>query len=136
MLAGQGQIIFITGEAGSGKTVLVHEFIRRAQETSTNLVVASGNCNAHTGAGDPYLPFREILSLLTGDIEIKWNQGMLTQESASRLWTLLPTSVQVLAEFGPDLINTFIPGATLTARPLAGLPRTGVIRYHLLEPDG
>jgi ABC-type oligopeptide transport system substrate-binding subunit/DNA-binding SARP family transcriptional activator len=116
MLIGQGQVIFITGEAGSGKTVLVHEFIRRAQETSTNLVVASGNCNAHTGAGDPYLPFREILSLLTGDIEVKWNQGMLTQESASRLWALLPTSVQTLVDFGPDLINTFVPGATLTTR--------------------
>jgi ABC-type oligopeptide transport system substrate-binding subunit/DNA-binding SARP family transcriptional activator len=116
MLIGQGQVIFITGEAGSGKTVLVHEFIRRAQEISTNLVVASGNCNAHTGSGDPYLPFREILSLLTGDIELKWNQGMLTQESANRLWALLPISVQALVDFGPDLINTFIPGAALTSR--------------------
>lgn len=73
-LAGQGQVAFVVGEAGSGKTALVTEFARQAQEAhgdpSTGsgqaLVVTIGNCNAQTGIGDPYLLFREILAHLTG----------------------------------------------------------------------
>ncbi|MBN1991870.1 MAG: AAA family ATPase, partial [Anaerolineae bacterium] len=115
-LVGQGQVVFITGEAGSGKTALIQEFARRAQETTPNLLVTPGNCNAHIGSGDPYRPFREILGLLTGDIEPKWNQGAITPENAGRLWNLFPASVQALLEFGPDLIDTFIPRLTLSSR--------------------
>jgi hypothetical protein len=62
-LASNGRVVFIIGEAGSGKTTLIQEFTRRAQELHPDLIVASGNCNAYTGVGDPYLPFREILGL-------------------------------------------------------------------------
>ena len=74
-LAGQGQVCFMTGEAGAGKTALVTEFARRAQETHDDLLVAIGMCNAQTGAGDPYLPFRQILNMLTGDVEAHSAQG-------------------------------------------------------------
>jgi predicted ATPase len=30
--AGRGQTVFVAGEAGAGKSALVHEFVRRAQE--------------------------------------------------------------------------------------------------------
>ena len=60
-LSGEGQVAFVTGEAGSGKTALLQEFSRLSQEEYPDLVVASGNCNAHTGIGDPYLPFREVM---------------------------------------------------------------------------
>ncbi|NIP18270.1 MAG: AAA family ATPase, partial [Xanthomonadales bacterium] len=80
-----GRVVFVTGEAGSGKTALVQEFTRRAQEAHADLVVASGNCNAYTGIGDPYLPFREILELLTGDVEARWAAGAMTREHARRL---------------------------------------------------
>jgi ABC-type oligopeptide transport system substrate-binding subunit/predicted ATPase len=118
-LSGEGQVAFVTGEAGSGKTALIHEFARRAQETVPDLVVAIGNCNAHTGLGDPYLPFREILGLLTGDVEARYAQGTITQENARRLWAALPASLQALVEVGPDLVDSFIPGTTLTARVAA-----------------
>ncbi len=68
-LAGKGGIVFISGEAGDGKTVLVRLSLRQSQAQHPELIVATGNCNAYTGMGDPYLPFREILELLTGDIE-------------------------------------------------------------------
>jgi predicted ATPase len=64
-LASQGQVVFVTGEAGAGKTALVTEFTRRAEDAHADLLVALGNCNAQTGIGDPYLPFREVLGLLT-----------------------------------------------------------------------
>jgi len=118
-LSGQGQVAFVTGEAGSGKTALVQEFARRAQESQADLVVASGYCNAHTGIGDPYLPFREVLSLLTGDVEARSAAGAITREHASRLWTLIPIAIQALLDTGPDLIDTFIPGSALVTRAAA-----------------
>jgi len=66
-LASQGQVCFVVGEAGSGKTALVTEFARRAEKAHPDFIVALGNCSAQTGIGDPYLPFREILALLTGE---------------------------------------------------------------------
>jgi Cdc6-like AAA superfamily ATPase len=116
MLSGKGQILFVEGEAGSGKTALIQEFARRAQESQADLIVATGKCNAHTGIGDPYLPFIEILGLLTGDVEAKWLAGIITRDHAQRLWNLLPHSAGAIADKGPDLINIFVPGMELVAR--------------------
>src|SRR5690242_3375306 len=65
-LLGHGQVAFVTGEAGSGKTALISAFIDRARQAHEDLLVAMGNCNAQSGIGDPYLPFREVLAVLTG----------------------------------------------------------------------
>src|SRR6266508_2528306 len=67
--SGAGQILFIIGEAGRGKTMLVQEFARQAQAADAELLVVSGSSNAHTGTGDPYLPFREALTMLSGEVE-------------------------------------------------------------------
>jgi DNA-binding SARP family transcriptional activator/predicted ATPase len=121
-LAVQGRVVFVTGEAGSGKTTLVQEFTRRAQEAHADLIVASGNCNAYTGIGDPYLPFREILELLTGDVEARWAAGAMTREHARRLWNTLPLTAQALVEAGRDLVDTFVPGPGLVERAVAYAP--------------
>jgi adenylate cyclase len=115
-LAGQGQVCFVTGEAGSGKTSLVSEFARRAQDQHHDLIVAAGQADAETGSGDPYLPFREVLALLTGDVEAKLSQGAITQENATRLRTILALSGEALVECGADLIGAFVPGAALAMR--------------------
>jgi predicted ATPase len=121
-LAGQGRVVFVTGEAGSGKTALVQEFARRAEDAHVDLVVASGNCNAHTGIGDPYLPLREVLGLLTGDVQARWAAGAITRPHARRLWNMLPLAVQALVEAGPDLIDTFVPRAALQERAMMAAP--------------
>jgi adenylate cyclase len=110
-LSSQGQVCFVTGEAGSGKTALVTEFARRVQERHGDLVAAIGQCDAHTGIGDPYLPFREVLCQLTGDVEGKLARGAITQENASRLRKLVVVSGQILVEVAPDLVGLFVPGA-------------------------
>jgi predicted ATPase len=115
-LAGQGQVCFVTGEAGSGKTTLVTEFARRAQDQHEKLIVAVGQADAETGAGDPYLPFREVLGQLTGDVEAKLGQGAITQENANRLRRILALSGESLVECGADLIGVFVPGAALALR--------------------
>jgi predicted ATPase/DNA-binding SARP family transcriptional activator len=121
-LTGQGQVVFVTGDAGQGKTALIREFARRAQAAHPDLVVASGHGNAHIGIGDPYLPFREILALLTGDVEARWTAGAITRDRARRLWYALPLAVQALVEAGPDLIDLFVPGAALVKRAVAFAP--------------
>jgi hypothetical protein len=73
----------------------------------------------HTGLGDPYLPFREILGMLTGDVESRWAAGAITKEHARRLWRLFPFTAEAIMEFGPELINTFIPAVTLLNRARA-----------------
>jgi predicted ATPase len=138
-LSGQGRVAFVTGEAGSGKTALVQEFTRRAQQAHTGLIAASGNCNAYTGIGDPYLPWREILGLLTGDVQARWAAGAMTEEHARRLWDTLPLATQVLVEAGPELIGTFIPRAALLERAVASTQRAGradwLTRLHALGED-
>ena len=112
-LAGQGQVAFIVGEPGAGKTALLQEFTKRAQVVHQNLVVAVGNCNAQTGVGQPYLPFREALGLLTGDLEAKLAEGMISLENASRVRKLLARSGLIILEVAPELIDVLVPGGKL-----------------------
>ncbi|MGB3716163.1 MAG: BTAD domain-containing putative transcriptional regulator, partial [Candidatus Promineifilaceae bacterium] len=121
-LNGQGRVVFVTGETGCGKTALVQEFTRLAQGDHHDLVVASGNCNAQTGIGDPYLPFREILGLLTGDVEARWDAGTISGEHARRLWNTLPLTAEAIIVSSPYLIDTLIPGSALLDRALAYAP--------------
>jgi adenylate cyclase len=115
-MAGQGQVCFVMGDAGSGKTALVREFTRRAQEQHEDLLVAVGQGDAETGAGDAYLPFREVLGQLTGDVEADVARGTITKENASRLRSFLHLSLRALVEVGPDLIGIFVPGAGLAVQ--------------------
>jgi predicted ATPase len=115
-LAGRGRAAFVTGDAGSGKTALLHAFSRRAEDLHEDVIVATGNCNAYTGTGDPYSPFRQILSLLTGDVEAGWAAGVITRERARRLWSALPATARAIVEHGPDLIDAFVPGRALLER--------------------
>jgi adenylate cyclase len=118
-LGAQGRVVFVIGDAGRGKSALVQEFARRAQRMHADLIVAGGNCNAYTGVGDPYLPFREILGLLTGDVKARWTVGAIGREHAQRLWSFTPKSAQAVARTGSDLIDVFVPGPALLARAAA-----------------
>jgi DNA-binding SARP family transcriptional activator/tetratricopeptide (TPR) repeat protein len=131
-LAGQGRVAFVSGTAGSGKTALLTRFSQHAMSRHPQLVAAGGSCNAHAGTGDPYLPFREILQLLSGEIEAHRAGGSLSPEHARRLWALLPATVQALLTFGPDLVGTFVPGEPLLRRIQAFSP-DGMARWARLE---
>ena len=138
-LAGQGRVAFVSGQAGSGKTALLARFAQQAMARHPDLVAAGGNCNAHAGVGDPYLPFREILQLLSGEIEAHRAGGSLSPEHARRLWALLPTTARALMEMGPDLVGTFVPGEPLLRRLQAFAP-DGTARWErlgaLVRPEG
>lgn len=118
----EGQVLFIEGEAGQGKTALMDEFSRRAQAKHSDLIITRGNCNAHSGMGDPYLPFREIMGMLTGNIESMFKSGRITTDHAQRLWELMPRSVDAILDKAPSLLNIFIHGDTLLNRVNTAMP--------------
>ncbi len=120
-LAGQGGGTLVTGEAGAGKTALLDEFARQAAEAHGELIVLHGRCNAYGGVGDSYLPFREMLQTLAGDVEGKRAGGTLSVDQAQRAWEALPTVGAALVAHGPDLIDTLVPGEALLRR-LEGFP--------------
>ncbi len=130
-LAGRGGVAIIVGETGGGKTALLEEFARRAGQAHPGLIALRGRCSAHAGVGDPYLPFREILQMLAGDVEGKRASGMLSPEQVRRVWQALPVVGAALVEHGPDLLDSFLPGEALLRR-LEGFPfQPGPTHWHI-----
>lgn len=113
---GKASVCFVSGEPGAGKTTLVEHFAHRLEVERPDAVVARGGCNAQAGTGEPYLPFREILAQLTGDVWDDLEQGRMSEENASRLRRLASASVQAFVESGPDLLDLLVPGGSLLAR--------------------
>ncbi len=119
---GSGRVIFLVGQAGSGKSVLLHAFERDAVDRMPGLVVARGSCNGYWGAGDPFLPFRQILGQLVGDVEIDWARGLLSPSEAAQLWRGVPGAVEAILDHGPYLLDTMVDTETLIARFERGFP--------------
>ena len=62
-LSGQRQVVFVTGEAGIGKTALVEGFLAEVGESNT-LRIGCGQCVEQYGAGEAYLPVLDALGRL------------------------------------------------------------------------
>lgn len=112
-LSGAGQACFVSGQAGTGKTALVRHFVQQAQASHPQIIVTMGTCNAQIGIGDPYLPFREALTMLTDEVAAQQAAGRISPENTNRVRTILARSVQVLVEVAPELVGLFVPGASL-----------------------
>jgi tetratricopeptide (TPR) repeat protein len=61
--SGQRQVVFVTGEAGIGKTTVVETFLKGATQLQ-GIFIARGQCLEHYGAGEPFLPVLEGISRL------------------------------------------------------------------------
>lgn len=92
---GESRVVFVAGEAGLGKTTLLEAFAARATAGGADVLYAHGQCIAHYGPGEPYLP---VLDAMT---------GLLTREGAKARDLLerhAPTWLQQMPGFvdGPD----------------------------------
>ena len=61
--AGQRQLLFLSGEAGIGKTAVLDTFLARAA-SDPELLLARGACLEHYGAAEAYLPVLEAFGRL------------------------------------------------------------------------
>jgi tetratricopeptide (TPR) repeat protein len=103
------EVRLVTGSAGAGKTVLVEEFIRRSVDRNNSLVAGFGRCNSHTGLGDPYAPFKEVLGLLLGNLPETATAVGISSQNAARLGDRSNETGLALVEHAPDLIGSIAP---------------------------
>ena len=62
-LEGERRLVFVTGDAGIGKTAIVESLLAGMADTG-RLAIARGQCVEHRGVGEPYLPFLDALGRL------------------------------------------------------------------------
>jgi DNA-binding SARP family transcriptional activator len=132
-LGGRGGMAFISGGPGQGKTALLGEFTRQVLDTHRNLLVAAGYCSAISGVGNPYMPFRQALSMLTGDVEGRWAASLISRNHARRLWSAMPVVIPALLGTGPSLIGTLLSGEVLLRRMKGALIDQPEWQDHLQE---
>jgi serine/threonine protein kinase/tetratricopeptide (TPR) repeat protein len=135
--AGRGQIAFVVGEAGVGKSRLLHEFRARIRDTAARVLPA--RCNSYGGLS-PYLPFVEILKAGLGLQEDA--RPFNVEEVAARIRAIdpslepfVPLYLHALAiaadayplpgHFRGDLLQSAVPEAlaAILARLVADGPR-------------
>ncbi len=112
---GRGRVGLVRGEEGRGKSTLMGELCRRAAADG-RFVYAVGSCNAQSGAGDPYLPFRELLSQLAGELKTHETAGEQTRAHVRRVEGLAPLVASAIVNRGPHLVGSFVSGAELLER--------------------
>jgi DNA-binding winged helix-turn-helix (wHTH) protein len=61
---GRRQIVFVSGEAGIGKTALIDEFLAQAMHRHPDVMVGRGQCVEQRGPAEAYLPVLDMLGHL------------------------------------------------------------------------
>jgi DNA-binding winged helix-turn-helix (wHTH) protein/tetratricopeptide (TPR) repeat protein len=82
-LSGTPQLVFVTGEAGIGKTTVIEHFLA---SSIARIVIAYGQCVEQYGQSEPYLPILEALN------------AVCRQQGESALTVLANTAPDWLAE--------------------------------------
>lgn len=113
-LAGERQTVFVTGEAGIGKTTLVEAFLQLSAQTPGTLVV-QGQCLEHFGSAEPYLPVLDGFSRLC------------RSSLSARAGTGTPV-LEILRERAPSWLAHISPLASSSETPAVSAPRERMLR--------
>src|SRR5919106_869553 len=116
VVGGHSRVVFVTGEAGMGKTALLRAFADRATHEVPDLVVARGAGTAVGSVGDPYFPIRDAFRMLVPDRRAPLQADQLTRRQAQRLWEFSATAAQIIVDSGPRLLDVLVPAETVGER--------------------
>jgi DNA-binding winged helix-turn-helix (wHTH) protein/predicted ATPase len=105
MLAGERQVIFVTGEAGIGKTALVDTFVRSIA-SDQRIRICLGQCLEQYGTGEAYLPVLEAIGRLCREQP----QVVDVLQAHAPMWLLQMPSL--VSESDRELLNRGVSGAT------------------------
>jgi DNA-binding SARP family transcriptional activator/predicted ATPase len=114
-LAGETRVAFVSGDAGSGKTMLLEVFAASAMAVHRDLLVAGARCSPGGGL-DPLAPLRKVMEMLCGDLasDVAWR--LPSEHQLDRLQRASGFILASLAERGPGLVDTLVPAASLARR--------------------
>ena len=115
-LEGRGRVLFVTGEAGMGKTALLTGFADRACDVVPDLVVARGAGTTLGGLGDPYFPVRDAFRMLVADRQAPLQADQLAGEQARRLWDFAATVARTVVDSGPRLLDVLVSAEMVSER--------------------
>jgi tetratricopeptide (TPR) repeat protein len=120
-IQGEGGAVFITGEAGAGKSTLTQRFLVDAALRAPEARVISTDCSEQYGAGEPYQPFVDAFRDLLSD-----ERGGAKKSLRDIARQLAPYWVQAIPVAGDIIAATMVTaaelkqtlgGATATAAP-------------------
>ncbi len=97
--AGTREVVFVTGEAGIGKTTLVESFLDALEPTVRR---ARGQCLEQYGAGEPYLPLLDALGRLFRDPANAAIRTMLAAAAPSWIGSLPGRATDAAAGAAPS----------------------------------
>jgi DNA-binding SARP family transcriptional activator len=112
---GRGQIVFILGEAGSGKSSLLDEFARQLSHTHPPWLVAHGNCTALLGIGDLYQPLVDGLRMVTAGEPVTSNTHLARQPHPAEAPFANTEAARLLREIAPDWARLALAGVAQPA---------------------
>ncbi len=89
--ADQRRVVFVTGEAGAGKSTLVEALLARLEEKQQGVRIAHGQCTETYGQHEPYGPLLEALERLVRRPDIGASVVAALQSSAPNWLRQMPS---------------------------------------------
>lgn len=100
-LSGRGGVVFITGDAGAGKSTLTERFLVEAALRAPEARILVASCSEQFGAGEPYQPFIEAFKALLTEGPSEPGSGSRFLDMAKRVapyWlSVIPVAGNVLS---------------------------------------
>lgn len=140
-LRGSRRVVFVTGDAGIGKTALVEAFVAEVRNATDSAArratIARGQCIDHYGAGEAYLPVLEALGRLGRDVPMP-TIDLLRAHAPSwlaHLPSLRPDSTLHADDSAEEAAPSAPPARRELATPLASVAPARMLRElaELLE---
>ena len=114
-LAGETGVAFVSGDAGSGKTMLLEAFATLAMTGRPDLLVAGARCSPGGGL-DPFAPLRRLADTLFGDLAGETAWPLHGRTEAGRLQDATALVMSALARQGNGLVEVLVPAASIARR--------------------